>query len=268
MSEHTFVICAYRESPYLEECIRSLLAQTVPARILMATSTPNEHIRSLAEKYDIPLSVNQGEGGIARDWNFALSLADTPYVTLAHQDDVYEPEYLAAILEGLRAAKDPIIAFTDYFEVRDGRRVEASQSGLLRIKKLLLSPLKNSFGRRSVWLRRRSLSLGNAICCPAVTYVMGRMPERVFEPGFRSNVDWQTWERLSRLPGEFVYLPRALMGHRVHAGSTTSEVIGGGSGRTQEDYEMLRRFWPAPLAKVLVRFYSKSQNSNRSETAR
>ena len=41
-TNHTFVICAYKESPYLEECIQSLQAQTVSSQILMVTSTPNE----------------------------------------------------------------------------------------------------------------------------------------------------------------------------------------------------------------------------------
>ena len=50
MSErnHTFVICAYKESPYLEACIQSLQAQTVPSRILMVTSTPNPWIEKLS----------------------------------------------------------------------------------------------------------------------------------------------------------------------------------------------------------------------------
>ena len=39
--EHTFVVCAYGESPYLEKCIDSLEKQTVKSRILIATSTPN-----------------------------------------------------------------------------------------------------------------------------------------------------------------------------------------------------------------------------------
>ena len=38
---HTFAVCAYGESPYLEECVQSLLAQKVRTRILIATSTPN-----------------------------------------------------------------------------------------------------------------------------------------------------------------------------------------------------------------------------------
>ena len=264
MNEHTFVICAYKESPYLEACVQSLLAQTKPARILISTATPNDHIHSVARRYGLEVRINTGDHGIAQDWNFALAQAETPYVTLAHQDDVYEPEYLSSVMDALRKAKEPIIAFSDYYEIRGGQRVDADTSGLLRIKKMLLSPLKGGFGQSSVWLRRRSLSFGNAICCPSVTYVMERMPEEVFHPQYRSNVDWQTWERLSRLSGRFVYLPRPLMGHRVHPGSTTTEVIGDGSGRTQEDYEMLRCFWPAPLAKLLLHFYSKSQSSNQS----
>ena len=52
-NDHTFAICAYKESPYLEECILSLKNQTVKSNIIMATSTPNEWIQGLAEKYEI-----------------------------------------------------------------------------------------------------------------------------------------------------------------------------------------------------------------------
>ena len=55
----------------------------------MATSTPNEWIQGLAEKYEIPLYINTGEGGIAQDWNFAYRQAKTDYITIAHQDDIY-----------------------------------------------------------------------------------------------------------------------------------------------------------------------------------
>lgn len=263
MSAHTFVICAYQESAYLEECICSLLAQTIPSRVLISTATPNEHIRGLAARYGLELRVNTGDHGIAQDWEFALRQADTPYVTLAHQDDVYEPTYAETVLRGLEGAEHPIIAFTDYFEIRNGTRVFGDSSRLLSVKQKLLSPLKSARRQKSVWWRRRCLSLGNAICCPAVTYVMSRMPEPVFRPYFRSNVDWQTWERLSREPGEFVYLPHPLMGHRVHEASTTTQVIGDGSGRSGEDLEMFRAFWPGFIAKLLTRFYARSQDSNR-----
>ena len=71
---HTFVICAYKESPFLEECIQSLKNQKSRSSVKMVTSTPNEHIRNLAEKYEIPLFVNEGEGGIVQDWNFGYKM--------------------------------------------------------------------------------------------------------------------------------------------------------------------------------------------------
>ena len=101
-NDHTFAICAYKESPYLEECILSLKNQTVKSNIIMATSTPNEWIQGLAEKYEIPLYINTGEGGIAQDWNFAYRQAKTDYVTIAHQDDIYEPNYLKMIFGELK----------------------------------------------------------------------------------------------------------------------------------------------------------------------
>ena len=61
MNEHTFAVCAYKESPYLEECIESLKGQSVRSNILIATSTPNEYIKNIAEKNNIPYFINEGE---------------------------------------------------------------------------------------------------------------------------------------------------------------------------------------------------------------
>ena len=65
--DHSFVICAYKESPYLEECIKSLTAQTEKSVVLMVTSTPNSYISDLAKKYAIPLYINEGEKGIIKN---------------------------------------------------------------------------------------------------------------------------------------------------------------------------------------------------------
>lgn len=257
---HTFVICAYQESPYLEECIQSLLDQTVPTQILMATSTANRHIVSLAGKYGIPLYVNQLKTGLAGDWNFALFLGGTPLVTLAHQDDRYDPEYVRLILENLNTCRHPLIAFTDYNELRDGKTV--TDNSLLRIKRKMLSPLCRRSLWRSRFVRRRILSAGNAICCPAVTLVRENLPGFSFRDNMKSNIDWQAWEEISRKRGEFVYVPVAAMEHRIHEESTTSGLLEE-HARRAEDIYMFRKFWPAPLAHLIELFYQKSEKSNK-----
>ena len=49
--DHTFVVCAYKESPYLEECINSLEKQKVKSNIIISTSTPNRYIEEIAKKH-------------------------------------------------------------------------------------------------------------------------------------------------------------------------------------------------------------------------
>ena len=115
---HTFVVCAYKESPYLRECIRSLCDQTVRSRIVISTSTPNASIRGIAEEYGLKIAVNERGMGIADDWNYALQQANTPLVTLAHQDDVYESNYTQRVLKAFRKDRNAIIFFTDYWERR------------------------------------------------------------------------------------------------------------------------------------------------------
>ena len=113
---HTFVVCAYGESEYLEECVLSLVHQKSQSRILISTSTPNSYIYSIAQKYEIPVIVNKGNSGLAEDWNFAYNCAKTPLVTLAHQDDRYYENYAADILEVAGKCKHPLIIFSDYNE--------------------------------------------------------------------------------------------------------------------------------------------------------
>ena len=47
---HMFVVCAYKESPYLESCIKSVLNQSVKTKVAISTGTPNDYIRKIAEK--------------------------------------------------------------------------------------------------------------------------------------------------------------------------------------------------------------------------
>lgn len=257
--DHTFAICAYKESQYLEECIRSVLNQNVKSNILIVTSTPNEHIKKLADKYKIPLFIRDGKSDIAQDWNFAYAQAKTRLVTITHQDDVYCENYLEEVLENVNCAKKPLIIFGNYGEIRGNDVV--TDNRLLKVKKLMLFPLRNRVFWRSRFIRRRILSFGSAICCPAVTFVKENLPAVVFETGYQSDLDWQAWEKLSRLEGSFVYCNKVIMLHRIHEESATTQIIAD-SNRTKEDYDMYCKFWPKWFAKFLIRFYVKSQDSN------
>ena len=254
---HTFVVLAFGESDYLEMCIQSVLNQTYHSKVVIATSTPNGFIQGLADKYQLSVVENpDGPKGIGYDFDFAVTVADTPYVTVAHQDDTYEPEFAAEVMKSV--SEQTIIAFTDYHEQHDGVDVRSNTN--LRIKRILLSPLKHPLLQKPKWVRRRVLSMGNPICCPSVTFHRGVIKENIFESDMKSNIDWLAWERLSKKTGSFVYVPRDLMMHRVHDEATTNQLIRGNM-RTNEDYQMFCLFWPKWIATILTKIYRKSEDN-------
>ncbi len=259
-TDHTFAVCAYGESPYLEECIESLMKQTVPTNILIATSTDNAYIRHIAEKYHIPVFVNQGDHGITQDWNFALSMCKTRYATVAHQDDTYGCRYVEQLLKQMKSAAKPLIFFTDYGELRNGKVVTSNK--LLRIKRIMLIPMLFKPAWSSRWIRRRILSFGSAICCPSVTFCLDNVPKEPFQHHFRADEDWECWERLSKLSGQFVYCSEILMCHRIHEESETTKILNDNK-RTEEDRIMFEKFWPKSIAGKLASIYSSSEKSNQ-----
>lgn len=258
---HTFAVCAYGKSPYLCECLDSLVSQVGEcSRIFIASSTPSDWLEDIAERYGVDLFINTGESGIGQDWCFAYSCADTPFVTLAHQDDIYSSTYAKNAVDSLTSDVDSLIYFCDYGEIRDGIHVE--DNCLLRVKRLLLSSLKNRSCSTKRFAKRNALRFGSAICCPSVTFNVQNCPNPPFVVGMKSNLDWATWERLANLPGSFIYdSDKILMYHRIHSSSATSKLIADNS-RNEEDLAMLQRFWPKPIASLIELFYSRGTSSN------
>ena len=256
---HTFVICAYKESPYLEECVYSLFNQSIKSRIVIETSTPNSYISGIADKYKIPIYINEGESGITQDWNYALSKVQTKLATIAHQDDIYEPEYTETFIKALKGSKKPLIVFSDYGEIRNG--VKTTDVQMLKIKKLMLLPLRIRAFKSSRFIRRRVLSMGDAICCPSVMYAIRNIEQPLFKNHFICCEDWEAWEKLSKEKGDFIYVPKPLMYHRIHEESTTTKTLETG-GRIAENYEMFCKFWPKYIASIINKFYTKSEDSN------
>lgn len=254
---HTFVICAYKESQYLEECIKSVLNQSVKSNAIITTSTPNDHINNLAQKYNLKIFVNDGEKGIGQDWNYGVSNTKTDYVTIAHQDDIYKENYLEEIVNELEKGNDFVIAFTDYREIKNGKEIELTVN--LKIKKLLLLPLR-IFKKSKFW-RRMTLSLGNGICCPSVTINTKIAGKKPYKTDLKCNLDWDTWDNLSKYNERFLYIPKELMQHRIHEESETSNLIENNT-RLEEDFLMFKKFWPEPIAKLLMKFYKKAIKTN------
>ena len=261
MQKHSFVISAWKESPYIEDTVKSLLAQTVPSDVIIATSSPNEFLKNLCTRYNIKYIVNPDAfmADSAVNWSFAYSVAKTKYVTLAHQDDIYLPDYTEKMLAAAEKKKDVVMAFSRCSNYCNGKRVNFHL--LLFIKDILLLPyfLKNAIYSKKI--RFFAFSLGNPVCCPTVMFNKELIGNFYFDPQVKVNLDWDAWLRLTRLKGAFLFVPHSTLLRRIHEESGTTITYNDGS-RGIDDFNFFCKFWPRPIAWLLNKLYSLARYLN------
>jgi hypothetical protein len=231
--------------------LKSLLDQTQKSDIVIATSTPNDHIEGEAKRHGVRVVANQTHTDIAGDWNFALSIAPARFATLAHQDDWYAPEFASESTAMLSSGESPL-GFTAYREINDDGRPVHSKISL--VKHAIESSILGNRREVSGWRLRAFLSFGNPLPCSSVTYDLKRLEGFSFSNEFTSNLDWDAWWRLMKSGESFARSPRRLVGRRHNELTETSSLIASGV-RQQEDRAMFRRAWPQPLSEFIAFAY-------------
>jgi hypothetical protein len=226
----------------------------------LGTSTPSPYLEKIAADYGLNLQINPIRLDIATDWNFVMEAAESQFVTIAHQDDIYDTEYLGVMSRIAAKYAELILAFSDYREHTDAQARPRNTN--LKIKRRLCI---RAFGEResisSVKDKRRLLNLGNPICCPSVMINRAAVPGFRFCKSWKTNLDWDAWLRLADESGAYVYSDQKLVSKRVHAGSETSATIANRT-RQYEDHQMFERFWPKPIATLIAAVYSAGYISN------
>ncbi len=260
---HAFVILAYKESPFLEACILSCINQRVQSEVIISTSTPNNFISGLAKKHDLQIAENKtAEKSIANDWNFALSVAKTKYVTLAHQDDIYLPDFVELKTKKMNRTKNCLISFSNYAELKNETIIK--HNPLLIVKRFFLIPFYLKSSHKNPFLKKTPILFGSSICCPSVTFNMENeeMKGFNFNNTFSINMDWDAWYRLAQKEGSFVFVKKFVMFHRIHADAETSKGIKD-NRRANEDKLMFNTVYRYRLvANTMHFFYQLSYQFN------
>lgn len=252
MFAHTFAICAYGDSPYLEACIKSLKRQTVSTKIILCTSTPSPYLQALSEIFELPLFVRDGASDIQDDWNFACHMADTPLVTVAHQDDRYHKDYVKYLKTCWERYPDMTVFTTDCVILKGD---EAEKPGMIQfIKWILRMPLRFHSLADRTWVKKAALLFGNPIICPSCTYRKDRLGEPLFHSPFKFALDWDMMWKFASLPGRFVCVEKRLIYYRIHEESATKACIQD-QRRRRDETAMYEKIWPKPVVCVLMFFY-------------
>ncbi len=213
MALHTFVILAYHESDNLEECIKSILKQSTKSIVLIATSTPNDYIMDLASYYGIGVMVNNEESNKGNDYNFAISIANTKLVTIAHQDDLYNRNYTKEVVKSYRKNKNASIIFTDNYEIKDDKMIFKNKR-LFR-KRYYLYPLSINKFQNNKYFKMRCLKKEKFICTSSITFIKKNLPDNLFPIDYTYDNDWKGLIKLVTLPYKFVFIKEKLVGYRI-----------------------------------------------------
>jgi len=258
---HTFLVPAYGQSPHLEACLQSLKNQVLRTSVVVSTSTPFKGMEDLVERYGAQLLIHGPNQGMSHDWNQGLRQVQSPWVTIAHQDDMYDACFTAELHKALEQARGELnLVFTNYAECIE-EQVRPINT-LLKIKKLLLE--LGFLGRNQVysrWAKKNCLRFGSPIPCPSVSLNLHLHPI-VFDDHYRVNMDWAAWLERANQKGGFYWIRQTLMHHRLHKSSETTIGLEQGH-RATEDLALLNKLWPAPLAKLIHYFYFVAYKSNQ-----
>jgi hypothetical protein len=248
---HAFVVMAYGDSPFLAGCLGGLRAQVRASPIMVATSTPSPFIDAAAAAAGAPVIVNPRREGIACDWNFALAASGARFVTLAHQDDTYDPAFTSATLAAF-AGHEAVLCFTSYQEIDDaGAPISSKVSKAKHLIELIT--LGKSRVVRGARLRA-FLSFGNALPCSSVTFDKRRLADFAFSGDYAAVLDWDAWWRLMEAGTAFARAPARLVGRRHNLLTATATQLADGT-RRREDMIMFQRIWPKPLGDLIALAY-------------
>ena len=260
--EHTFVIPAYKKSIYLKDCIESLINQRIKSKVIITTSTPSSYIEDLAILFNIPYYINNSEiKGIGADWNFALSKVETELVTIAHQDDIYDPNYTSEVLKrkGSLGEEGVLFLFTDYYNLFQGRKKAFTLN--LIVKRILLTPFYIKNNHQSKWLKKSIYLFGDPICCPSVTLNLKDTDDFRFSEELKCALDWKAWIDISEKKGVVSFITKRLMYHRIHPESeTTNQLLSG--VRRKEEKMIFQKMWGKTLGNFWSWLYSLGHKEN------
>jgi glycosyltransferase involved in cell wall biosynthesis len=162
------VLPTYGPVPYLEEALASAFAQTYADwRLTLVDNSPETGAaRAALARYEGDPRVRYvATGGLnqADNWTAAFASGDAPYVAMLHDDDLWDPDFVARRVEGLDAHPDCAFAFSAYREIDEEGELIALHAprvpaGVLRPEEFVpreyvrnAVPVTTVMYRRSAW---------------------------------------------------------------------------------------------------------------------
>lgn len=216
----TVSVClpVYKGERYIAAAIDSVLAQTFTDFELVITNEPvQDKTPDIIATYSDPrirFYQNEQRLGLVGNWNQALSHGTADLLVLMHQDDLMQPDNLAAKVAYLHNNPAAGMVYSNIRQIDadgtviGGHWLPESQSVLD----------ETYSGERAV---QRLLTEGNIICMPSVMFRRTAVSDHWFDPRLAFTCDLEMWLRIAS-QSEVGYLAAPLIDYRAHADQETS----------------------------------------------
>lgn len=220
----TIVTPSFNQALYLEEAIRSVLAQDYPnLEYVIRDGGSSDGSVDIIRRYEGQLNswVSEPDGGPAQAINRGLDGGSGDFCGWLNADDVYLPGTLHAVAEAFARRPDAALIYGEGWYIDEtGRRIEPCRFVRRRFDRRYLvnrDPILQpaAFWRRSLWQSTGPL-----------------------DESLRWVFDWE-WFIRAHARGTFHYLPRDLALYRVQPAALTRT---GGLARQLEHGAVTRRY--------------------------
>ena len=212
MSKITVCVPTYNRAPLLRKCLASLLNQSArDYEVIVADNCSTDGTPEIVRSFTDPrLRYHRHESNIGPfgNMNWLIEEARGEYVCIAHDDDVYGPEFLQRESELLDRYPNVGMVHSAVHEVD----IEGTRRQVVRAYPTTrVLPGKDEFVR---YLQ------GHNVCCSSVMARRALFRENPFDPRFLS-ADFLMWMKFALL-ADVGYVAEPLLDMRVHGDTVTS----------------------------------------------
>ena len=211
------VISTYNRADYLRMAIASVLHQTNSKyHLYILDNCSTDNTSEIVESFknpEVTYIKNDKNLGMVGNWNKALTVGESEYVHIFHDDDILEPDFIDNVYSVINENNDCVF-------IHAAANIIDEQGEFLKTNIEPYETITNGNKFFSDYLQ-----VGQRIICPSAVINRRLLPKGAeFSEDFPFTADINFWVRISNY-GQVGYVSSPSLSYRIHKQSATSTIV-------------------------------------------